>query len=340
MRSSRRAVAAFLLLCVAAAGVIVAVVHDARTPGQAPIASTATPGTSAPLAVTEPRARLYFRSAAAESFGKLAYVELGTGERNISVVDLACEAVHASGGRGICLSVDRSLMTPFVTKIFDVADHSVRATLPLAGLPSRTRVARNGRLGATTVFVTGHGYDSVEFSTQTLLLDLDTGTALADVEQFEFLADGKPIRESDFNVWGVTFLEDGNTFYATLSTQMRHLLVRGDARARQAHVVHENVECPSVSPDGTRVAYKRRYLDGNFVRWQLYVLDLRTNEEIPLGENRSVDDQLEWLDDERVLYTLIDTSGIVGNSVWTIAADGTGKAERFLAAASSPALVR
>lgn len=340
MGNARRAVAVFLLLCAVAAGVIVAVVHDARTPRELARAGNAGDGTATQRAVPEPRARLYFRSAAAESFGKLAYVELGTGERTVTVVDLACEAVHASGGRGICLSVDRSLLAPFVTKIFDTAEHGVRATLPLAGLPSRTRVARNGRLGATTVFVTGHGYDSVEFSTQTLLVDLDTATPIADVEQFEFFADGKPIREADFNVWGVTFLEDGNTFYATLSTQMRHLLVRGDARARQAHVVHENVECPSVSPNGTRVAYKRRYLDNGFVRWQLYVLDLRTGQETSLGENRSVDDQLEWLDDERVLYTLIDTSGIVGNSVWTVRADGSGMAERFLASASSPALVR
>jgi hypothetical protein len=337
MHHGRRAVAVFSLSCVAAAGVIAAVVYEARAPRD----TATTPVSAAPsLAIPEPRARLYFRSAAADSFGKLAYVELGTGERAVTVVDLACEAVHASGGRGICLSVDRSLLNPFVTKIFDIADHGVRATLPLAGLPSRTRVARNGRIGATTVFVTGHGYDSVDFSTQTLLLDLETGTSMADVEQFEFFSDGKLIREADFNVWGVTFLEDGNTFYATLSTQQRHLLVRGDARARQAHVLHENVECPSVSPDGTRVAYKRRYLDGDFVRWQLYVLDLRTNQEISLGENRSVDDQLEWLDDERVLYTLIDTSGIVGNSVWTIRADGSGTAEQFLAGASSPALVR
>jgi hypothetical protein len=41
-----------------------------------------------------------------------------------------------------------------------------------------------------------------------------------------------------------------------------------------------------------------------------------------------------------VLYTLIDTTGTVGNAVWSISADGTGSAERLLASASSPALVR
>jgi hypothetical protein len=257
-----------------------------------------------------------------------------------TVVDVSCEVVHASGGRGICLAKDTSLLSPFVAKVFDLADHKVLHTLSLAGLPSRTRVARNGLIGATTVFVTGHGYDSVDFSTQTLLIDLATGATIADVEAFDFFANGASIREADFNVWGVTFLADNNTFYATLSTRQRHLLVRGDVRARQAHVIHENVECPSVSPDGTRIAYKRRYLENGFVRWQLHVLDLRTMQETPLGEGRSVDDQLEWLDDERVLYTLIDTTGTVGNAVWSISADGTGSAERLLASASSPALVR
>jgi hypothetical protein len=337
--SARRAVTLFVVLCIVGAGAIFGVVERART-GAAVVPAATAPVEAPHTSVDEPRARLYFRSAAAESFGKLAHVELGTGTREIVAVDLPCDVVHASGGRGICLGLDRSLVNPFVAKVFDIADHRVTATLPLGGLPSRTRVARDGRIGATTVFVTGHGYDSVDFSTQTLLVDLAARTTIADVEQFEFFAAGTPIREADFNVWGVTFLDDGNTFYATLSTQRRHLLVRGDVRARQAHVVHEGVECPSVSPDGTRVAFKRRYLDNDFVRWQLYVLDLDTMKETALGERRSVDDQLEWLDDERVLYTLIDTTGTVGNSVWAIHADGSGAAEPFLASASSPALVR
>ncbi len=342
MTDMRRRSLVFIALSVVAVGVIAAVVYRARTPATAEtpaIASSALQASTPPTA--EHGSRLYFRSAAGDqSFGKLAYVDPSNAAAAPAVVDLACEVAHASGGRGICLARDTSLLSPFVAKIFDLADHKILHTISLAGLPSRTRVARDGSIGATTVFVTGHGYDSVDFSTQTLLIDLGTGATIADVELFDFFANGALIREADFNVWGVTFLDDGNTFYATLSTEQRHLLVRGDAGARQAHVIHENVECPSVSPDGTRVAYKRRYLEDGFVRWQLYVLDLRTMRETELGERRSVDDQLEWLDDERVLYTLIDTTGTLGNSVWSISADGSGKAERFLASASSPALVR
>lgn len=338
MTDMRRGVLLFGVLCLIAATVIAAVVYRAQPPLSA---DTAVIASTPQQASIERGARLYFRSAAGNpSFGKLSFVDSSHAGLPPTVVDLACEVAHASGGRGICLARDTSLLSPFVAKIFDLADHRILHTVSLAGLPSRTRVARDGRIGATTVFVTGHGYDSVDFSTQTLLIDLGTGATIADVETFDFFAQGVPIREADFNVWGITFLDDGNTFYATLSTQRRHLLVRGGVAARQAHVIHEDVECPSVSPDGTRVAYKRRYIEDGFVRWQLYVLDLRTMQETALGERRSVDDQLEWLDDGRVLYTLIDTTGTQGNSVWSINADGSGNAERLLASASSPALVR
>jgi hypothetical protein len=337
MRRTSHPALVFAALCGAAAVAIGLIVHDARTRARG---GTVT-GELAAAAATNATERLYFRYAAGDAgFGKLAYVDLGVAAATPVVLDLPCEVVHASGGQGICLAIDRGVTRPYVAKLFDLERHEVRATLPLGGLPSRTRVARSGRIGATTAFVTGHGYDSVDFSTETLLVDLASGTTLANVETFAFFSGGEPIRETDFNVWGVTFLGDDNVFYATLSTGGRHLLVRGDVAARQAHVVHDDVECPSVSPDGTRVAYKRRFLEDGFVRWQLYVLDLATLAETPLAERRSVDDQLEWLDDRHVLYTLIDTTGTVGNSVWTIAADGSGAAERFLAGASSPALAR
>ena len=59
-------------------------------------------------------------------------------------------------------------------------------------------------------------------------------------------------------------------------------------------MIAEDVECPSLSPDETRVAFKRRQGDN----WRLHVLDLDTGREYPLAETRSVDDQVEWLDDD------------------------------------------
>ena len=43
-------------------------------------------------------------------------------------------------------------------------------------------------------------------------------------------------------------------------------------------------------------------MDGNRVLWQLHVLELATARETPLSEKRSMDDQLEWLDNQNVLY--------------------------------------
>ena len=76
-------------------------------------------------------------------------------------------------------------------------------------------------------------------------------------------------------------------------------------------MIHENVECPSLSPDGTRIAYKKR-TGSSSTPWHLTVLDLATMRETPLAETRSVDDQVEWLDDDHVLY------GVDG-AIWAVA---------------------
>jgi hypothetical protein len=107
--------------------------------------------------------------------------------------------------------------------------------------------------------------------------------------------------------------------------------VKGDIAAREMHVLSQNVECPSLSPDGTRIGYKK--LVGGPGTWRFTVLDLATMAETPLAETESVDDQLEWLDDSRVIY------GKAG-SVWTAAADGTGAPALYVKDALSPAVVR
>ena len=63
------------------------------------------------------------------------------------------------------------------------------------------------------------------------------------------------------------------------------------------------------------------------------MLDLATMRETPLSDARSVDDQVEWLDDAHVLY------GVDG-AVWKANADGTGEPQRYVARADSPAAVR
>ena len=232
--------------------------------------------------------------------------------------------------RGLCLVSRHGLLqTGYEVKITG-ADFKPRREFRLAGIPSRARISPDGRYGATTGFVTGHSYADDSFSTQTVLIDMARGKVMADLEKdFIVTRDGKRIQNVDFNFWGVTFARQPGRFYATLRTGETTYLLEGDVRTRRARVLHENVECPSLSPDSTRVAYKKWLGD----RWRLHVLDLATMDETPLADERPVDDQVEWLDNKNVLYGL-------SADVWTVPADGKGAPRRFLSKALSPAVVR
>ena len=56
-------------------------------------------------------------------------------------------------------------------------------------------------------------------------------------------------------------------------------------------------------------------------------------EQTALAETRNIDDQVEWLDDENVLYG-------DGQDIWSVPSDGTGTPTLFIAQALSPAVVR
>jgi hypothetical protein len=242
----------------------------------------------------------------------------------------ACLRFYEAGGSGLCLTVARSGVD-FRAKILDRAGH-VRHTLTLLGVPSRARVAPNGRIGTMTTFVTGDSYTTPgQFSTRTTIVDLHKGKPLVDLEKFTVTKDGERIQSQDFNFWGVTFAKDSDEFYATLATGSHHYLVHGRVSTRSVEVLRDNVECPSLSPDGTRIAYKRR--DGKPWHWRLHVLDLRTGADVATAERRPIDDQAEWLDNARVLYG-------IGVDVFAVPADGSGSAQRFLADAASPSTQR
>ena len=165
-----------------------------------------------------------------------------------------------------------------------------------------------------------------------------TGASLGNLEEFETWKDGQLYQAPEFNFWGVTFAQDSNQFYATLKHGNTTYLVHGDVVARKLTVLHENVECPSLSPDGTRIAFKKRISIG---LWQLTVMDLATMKEIPLAEKESIDDQVEWLDNEHILYQNIDPDYDPPEwvSVFVLPADGSGKPEVFVPNAISPVVV-
>jgi hypothetical protein len=286
----------------------------------------------------------FLSTAVGETYGKVAVAPLDAPDGPRYASELQCERVAFAAGTGLCLG--NNIVGGFVSSYngytFDEA-YQPRHTFQQVGIPSRVRLAPDGRRGAWTVFVTGDSYAGVGFSTRSVLLDTTNGVVLGDLEQFAVTKDGVPFHAVDFNFWGVTFARDGNRFYATLGTGGKIYLVEGDVDARTARVVYEGVECPAISPDNTRLAFKKRHASGGRVTWSLAVLDLATLTETPLGETRSIDDQVEWLDDEHVTYALAEDTGparTTATSIWVLPVDGSAPPRVLVPQAYSPAIVR
>lgn len=267
---------------------------------------------------------------AGSSWGHVSLVPIDAPDGPRFVTSLQCERVHIAGGGGVCLQADgltgRALL--FDERL------QVRASLPLTGPPSRARVSPDGRWSAYTVFEQGHSYAEDTFSTRTTIVDLTTGVPVPDLESFAVTHDGAPLTRADVNYWGVTFVPGTPRFYATLAFGGTPYLVEGDIDARAVRVVASHVECPSLSPDGRRVAFKR----ANGLRWRLWVRELQSGaEHVVAGETRSIDDQVEWLDDAHLLYQFPSDDG---NIVYVADADGPAPARVFMREAWSPAVVR
>jgi hypothetical protein len=305
-------------------------------------ASSAMSTVSPPIAMPQD-SRVLFRSTALDAtYGRLSVIDMKTVDAVPYLATLQCDRIHFAAGQGVCLAAKRGILTTYEAIIFG-SDLQPRYKLPLSGIPSRVRASPDGSVAAITVFANGHSYATTGFSTLTSIIDLHNGQPLvSNLEHFTVWLNEQRIQAFDFNFWGVTFTKDANRFYATLGTGGSTHLVSGNLAFREVRVIRENIECPSLSPDNTRLAFKKR-INGALgpVTWRLSILDLHTFEEWSLAESRSVDDQVEWLDDNHVVYSLPDrTSTTARSNAWVVPADGSNEPRLFLPKAYSPVIVR
>ena len=104
------------------------------------------------------------------------------------------------------------------------------------------------------------------------------------------------------------------------------------------NVVYENATCPEVSPDGSTLVVKERR--GDF--FQLVAIDTATGARRDLAESRSVEDQVEFLDNSTIIYGLPNeaegTEAQPAWDVWALNLNG-GAPQLIIPFADSPAAI-
>jgi hypothetical protein len=280
-----------------------------------------------------------FRNAALGSeYGVLAAVPLADPKGPRAYFGISCERQYSNRTGGACLRADRGVVTSTALVTLDSSLKELRQE-PLNGTPSRTRISADGSLVATTTFVSGHSYADTTFVTEAIIRK--DGQSLGNLEQWNASVDGRPLLAASRNYWGGTFASDDDTFYVTGAVGQTTWLMKGSVSKRTLTSMRTDAECPALSPDGTKLGYKKRLGNPTPGVWRFAVLDLKTDTETVLAETRHVDDQLEWLDNNHVLYQLPRSGAdATVTDIWSVPADGTGAPELFIPEASSPAVVR
>ena len=332
--------AAFTLACLGGAAAYVAWRSHGATPAPAAVPASDVGELRTRLSEIRRGPHVYFRSLRAAEFGKVVVGTLDAPNEQRVATDLSCDRLDFGRNAGICLVDNRGhLGAAGLAHLVD-RNFQVRHTVDLAGFPIRARLSPDERYAVATVFVTGESYES-DFTTRTTIIDVRTGMIVGELEQYDTRRQQQTFSRVDFNFWGVTFRGDGRSFYATLGTAGARHLVRGDVVDKRMDVIGDAVECPSLSPDEQRLVFKSRVAGSR--AWRLHARDLSSGRMWPIAETRSVDDQVEWLDNGHVLYQIVESRGLPEDAVhvWrsTIESGDSTAPTIYIRSASSPAVV-
>lgn len=307
--SAVRAVVAALLLVGVAASV-------AALPGRRNLVRA--DGRSSSRVHPAPTPFLIFRALAPpEAHGHVAILPLAAANAAPKVSSLECTRLHYAGGRGVCLVQELfGTVIRYSGYVFDRhLTRGVRVELP--GVPTRVRVAPDGRRAAITTYAEEETPAHERLATDSIVVDLASGRVIADLRHFTIVDEQDALLARPVDVGSVAFSIDGDRFYAGLTTGTARYVGAGTLAGRRIKAVRAGMLSEGLSPDGARLVVKQL---GERGFWQLAVLDLQTGALHGLAQgSRSVDDQVDWLDPEHVLYH--DNDG-GRTSLWALPTDG------------------
>ena len=237
-------------------------------------------------------------------------IHASDGERRL--LDQSCDRFHTSAGTLLCLT--QTGIGLYQAQLIDLTDPAAPVVhSEIAALPSRARLSQDGQWASWTVFISGTSYQDIGgFLTAVRMRDIAGGQSV-DLSTYEVVSDRTEFMFENPTFWGVSFGTDGD-FWVTGQFDGFVEVLKGSTTDKTLTPTGLDGSCPSLSPDGQTLVYKRRVIEfGEPDRFQLVAHDLATGEEWELGETRSVDDQVEWLDNDTILYGMhapdVDVAG-------------------------------
>lgn len=271
------------------------------------------------------------------------HVGIRHADRTRTILDKECERLHVAAAIGLCLGPaangDDHAYRADVISLANAQLDVVRADSGVS--PSRARVSSDGGWASATM-IRQQGDDEDEYaelgSLQTIVTIVNLGAGNSTrINRFDH-----PPTNGPTTWWGVTFGPDNDQIWVTGADDDGPQIYTGSLAERTLTPTRIGASCPSISPDGKTLVV--RMAEGGVEgATDLVAIDQQTGEQWRLNEDREVVDQVEWLDNDTILYALPadDFSAEMRTfDVWSLDLRADAEPELFLRYASSPSVIR